>query len=1049
MNKNYRFIPNTPIGEDKFEGQSQEKIANVLVDILNDDNFQIIGIDGSWGTGKSNLVEIVNKKLPLHKFFIYDVWGHQEDEQRRAILMELTESLSRESIIKNNSNWDNKLKVLLSKKKTTTTINQPYLSIGFILSLMAIIYVPLVNVFSDKGEYKDFEHDRWRILLVGFPIVLIVFVLIWKLINQWIVQKLKFKDAGVLAFQQTFQVYNNKQEKETKIETISEDEPSVQEFRNWMKEIDSDLGDKKLVLVFDNFDRLPKKHIVSIWSSLHVFFSEEKYQNIKVIVPFDRAHIKNAFKDMDGSIGEYSNDYINKTFDLVYRVSPPILSSWKSFFKENWKKAFVDFNEREYLKVEQAYEIIKESITPREIITFINEVVSLKLLQDVISERYIAIFVLNKDYILENPLSAILDLKYLKGLEPFYEDDEDFEKNITALAFQIDPENALEVVYRKRLKDSLLNKDVKVFNELAKTSVFERILQSVLTEIDDLRNPVEVLSQIQVDSAISDVTLNHTWNYLYQRLKNSDNKDGKINNHHKILLEKIEAKNRSNWLQKIIEDLSYKNDDIKYFINSIDELDLFVRERSLGLDVFPTLPDRKIDIGGFITLIQEKEKKYPDYKLHCNIQELDEYLKSLQVEDLDKALFVEHLNESSQLEKFKKQLIDLGTHHTGDLINFALILRLLQYVSVNHLPTFLQDAQLYSYLGSASPDTEFYADLLAIKIKLGIENHPSYSSVYDNALNNIDEVIATRLVSKIGYFMTVDEFLDQTIVFQKEKLKTVAQTYIESNIEKTLNDKKNILDKFQTICQLNDIEPESLFQLIDQFDITELTFDYVATLTDYVFENAMKSSTEIAKYLLSILHKEFDNYTLEKWSELFVNLENRELELLDKTDYSNWSGFASEAFKTRLIGMLDTGAIEYPEKLDILLRRFESSGKDLTNTFKDVRDDLISQRNINENLFSYLFSWMLKYSSLNDKSEDVLRTIVIPSLLDSDSCLTILTSEHISIKALKDSSDKSAFSDLKDGIIARKDNPKIQELSKLLSVKLPKEEKLDNAESEN
>ena len=29
-----------------------------------------------------------------HKFFIYDVWGHQEDDQRKAILVELTEFIS-------------------------------------------------------------------------------------------------------------------------------------------------------------------------------------------------------------------------------------------------------------------------------------------------------------------------------------------------------------------------------------------------------------------------------------------------------------------------------------------------------------------------------------------------------------------------------------------------------------------------------------------------------------------------------------------------------------------------------------------------------------------------------------------------------------------------------------------------------------------------------------------------------------------------------------------------------------------------------------------
>jgi putative protein kinase ArgK-like GTPase of G3E family len=68
-----RFLSNSPIGNDLFEGKSQEKIGIVISDILKDTKFQIIGIDGTWGTGKSNLVQIVEKKLTDHKFFIYDV----------------------------------------------------------------------------------------------------------------------------------------------------------------------------------------------------------------------------------------------------------------------------------------------------------------------------------------------------------------------------------------------------------------------------------------------------------------------------------------------------------------------------------------------------------------------------------------------------------------------------------------------------------------------------------------------------------------------------------------------------------------------------------------------------------------------------------------------------------------------------------------------------------------------------------------------------------------------------------------------------------------
>ncbi|MBF6417024.1 P-loop NTPase fold protein, partial [Nocardia cyriacigeorgica] len=93
---------------------------------------------------------------------------------------------------------------------------------------------------------------------------------------------------------------------------ISEDQPSVRDFQNWMEDIDKDLG-KKIVIVFDNFDRLPKKHILNIWSSIHIFFAEKEYSNIKVIIPFDREHVQNAFKELNGSDSTFGDDYVNKT----------------------------------------------------------------------------------------------------------------------------------------------------------------------------------------------------------------------------------------------------------------------------------------------------------------------------------------------------------------------------------------------------------------------------------------------------------------------------------------------------------------------------------------------------------------------------------------------------------------------------------------------------------------------------------------------------------------------------------------------------------------
>ncbi|MDL2251560.1 KAP family NTPase [Odoribacter sp. OttesenSCG-928-J03] len=211
----YKFLQNIPIGEDLFEGQSQEKIACVISENIENNDFQIIGIDGGWGTGKSNLVKITEGKLPKnsYKFFIYDVWGHQGDDQRKAILVELTDFITKEKQVKDIKKWKDKLDRLLAKKREITTFNFPYLSIGFIFSLLSIIYIPTVNVFKDSlTDFFGIKQLFWKLLLVMFPVFIVLGIYIWNLLKGWVNRK-GFCTSFKLSAQETFQVYTNKWKK--------------------------------------------------------------------------------------------------------------------------------------------------------------------------------------------------------------------------------------------------------------------------------------------------------------------------------------------------------------------------------------------------------------------------------------------------------------------------------------------------------------------------------------------------------------------------------------------------------------------------------------------------------------------------------------------------------------------------------------------------------------------------------------------------------------------------------------------------------------------
>ena len=106
------FIPDKPQGEDVFEGKSQEHLAASICNYVksidaNPDKKdgvnmpRIVGLEGSWGSGKSNVVSMIEKELTSIGYytFTYDAWGHQEDLQRRSILENLAGKLIGDKVL--------------------------------------------------------------------------------------------------------------------------------------------------------------------------------------------------------------------------------------------------------------------------------------------------------------------------------------------------------------------------------------------------------------------------------------------------------------------------------------------------------------------------------------------------------------------------------------------------------------------------------------------------------------------------------------------------------------------------------------------------------------------------------------------------------------------------------------------------------------------------------------------------------------------------------------------------------------------------------------
>ena len=522
-----RFIPDKPTGDDVFEGQSQTNLANNICEYIRSNDSassrgrgqmpRIIGLEGKWGSGKSNVVEKIKKDLEGEGYytFTYDAWGHQEDLQRRSILETLTNALIEDKVLEGKvkikmrngeskeAEWKDQLSLLLSNKTTTIIKSQPQLSGSAIWGISLVgLFVISTTIMGHMIDVTDALLSRcWIIFIDILPIIIGGLVIIWYCITgNW---------------KNVFTLLTQKEDNKVDEQFTSSEEPSVMEFKNWMHAISSHLGkakgNKKVIIVFDNMDRLPSEKVMQLWSVIYTFFAGSDFENIWTIIPYDHKHLceaiyesnKNEFKDK-------FKRFINKTFPVVYTVPQPVITDYNKLFNKYFEDAFgTEEHDQKYIC--QVFMLFHVNPNPRTVISFVNELVAMRLQWPATECRLqnIALFVLKKDGLLygnnsleENLLSDAL----FKDVSSFYPDQESVRTQLCQFAYGLHDKSLAGELPLIRL----LSAAVKSGDSLARfveqphfISVLENILAKEVT-IESLGNAVKSLSALDINSLSED-----------------------------------------------------------------------------------------------------------------------------------------------------------------------------------------------------------------------------------------------------------------------------------------------------------------------------------------------------------------------------------------------------------------------------------------------------------------------------------------------------------------------------------------------------------------
>lgn len=989
-----KFLDNKPCKEDLFEGKSHETIAQKIANLIEKDQAKVIGIDGGWGSGKSNMIHLIESKLDNKKyhFFIYDAWGFQTDFQRRSILENLTGFLIDEKHILKKEKWNGRLLQLLSRKRSINSKIVKELSAVSKLGAFLAIFSPLFLIINNYIP-DNFKPFYWLIILVGS----IIFLIIMQTRNmRKYGQTITFSSFFKELFFSYLDYENNYDniEQSIKYETIYDEEPSSRDFKKWMKDIDKDIEGNKLIIVFDNMDRLPTAKVQELWASIHTFFAEKKYSNIYTIVPFDRGHIKSAFKSEDIVVTTnasneskcFGNDFINKTFDTIYRVSPPLLSDWKAYFAERWKESF---NYDVSNKVTQIYDLLSKTITPRKIIAFINEFVSIRQISDTsIPDEYVALFIFGKDVISDNPQVEILNPKYLGAMEFMYKDDEKLPKYISALYYQLPIDKALDIVYTENLRRALENNDVdKIRIIQSNPNVFYSVLENAITNISNISNTIIALDKCLSTENIDSAQL--AWDCVYKQEK-KQNVSTVLQDYQKILIQHIAEKDE--YLDKLITAFHELSDiNVIDYYNSIRQL-----SEIKGIDPFKYLKEKKkekeVDAESFIAFVEEAKEDHVKYMIKCNESKLNEYLSDLNIEQLGKLTAIPYIKKEYNLQAYAKRLNELFDSYIDDKDDIKIVCGRLKEIE-RPIKKQLSDDEIYTYFDSTKEDDGFYYDLICMRLAKLNNFNRGYQSPFDKVLQSTDNIIVEKVAERIEYYITYGEILLNINNMGNYPLyKEVAKKLTEQSYGASSMNILEVLKNYEMIKTGLGIIPAILIKRLDSWvksAKTNITVDNINSISLEFFADANNTNNKIAEHCIETAKSYLKSKSKEDWKQSIIeNNFDYQLVVILKLDFQD----CFDAFKELLVENIQTNDFLSNDKCNSLITLFESNGRDMLNTFNDVRDRFCDGAySMNNDLFDLYGEWLLKYAKLEDK-KTALRTIFTSSILDKKENINLLLS---------------------------------------------------------
>lgn len=464
-----KYITTWPSGEDLSEKKPQKSISDAIANHVIDYDAEhydggslprVIGVEGKWGSGKSNVIKMLsNNKRLKEKYHVleFDAWSYQEDDYRISLMENITARLKslyppkEKDIVK-------ELRKALANYEYEEISFEPHVSGLLIGLLITIAFTSLFGFILEKCPDTDFYRYN-RIAFIVIPwLILIIYACF------------KRKDMDDLLV-----LYENTIRNGGTTRTTYSRNPSVSDLRRWLDNVSVICG-TKLIVVIDNMDRLPNEKLKKLWSMIHVFANNELMVNTWIVIPYDEQQLKKA-------IGDDYKQYVRKTIPVNIRVGEPIVSDVRDVFDGLYKKAFGEA-ETNISYIRSLFNYTNERYSIRDVVYFLNGMVAIRRRFPNFSLLSIALYVVMEEELKENQFKVLMADVFAPKYSPFAPLTEDNRSEVAAIVYHVSKDDAMQVVYENAIDHAVMGDGDLPIEDVRNKKDFYKVLTDYCTNVE-------------------------------------------------------------------------------------------------------------------------------------------------------------------------------------------------------------------------------------------------------------------------------------------------------------------------------------------------------------------------------------------------------------------------------------------------------------------------------------------------------------------------------------------------------------------------------------